>query len=68
LGEKTLAKETAMTTRAQCAECGWEGEWERVWVEMPDPNDPDRTVIGPDPDRTVTEPPYYCPACGEDMG
>jgi predicted RNA-binding Zn-ribbon protein involved in translation (DUF1610 family) len=57
-----------MATRAQCAECGWEGEWERVWVEMPDPNDPDRTVIGPDPDRTVTEPPYYCPACGEDMG
>jgi hypothetical protein len=52
---------------ARCEECGWEGDWADVWVEVPDPADPDRSVVGPDPDREHPDAPYYCPECGESL-
>lgn len=56
-----------MGETAEYKECGWEGGWEEVWVEMPDAADDDKVIIGPDPGREHTDPPYYCPECGEEI-
>jgi hypothetical protein len=48
-----------MSERAKCQECGWEGDWRDVWVELPSGR------IGPDPGLKYTDPPYFCPECEE---
>ncbi len=42
-------------------ECGWAGFWEDVLVELPN------GTIGADPSRTISDPPYYCPECRENL-
>ena len=42
----------------RCTECQWLGTWDEVWVEIDG-------IPSPDPAKLHTDPPYYCPQCGE---